>query len=151
MEFKIILFHLIKSHPPFFLSRFPLFLVLVCFSQCIHTTMKKRDSLFGLLLSLMYVLFYQPTLAAIPTSSHTLTPTAATSVLPVASASAAKPSYNIGILFPNATDVRSNDPALNNMILTSELTIQLAQKHIQDQNYLPGKVPHAPPPTDIFA
>lgn len=37
------------------------------------------------------------------------------------------------------------------MILTSELAIQLAQKHIQEQNYLPGKLPYALQATDIVA
>ncbi|CAO3612652.1 unnamed protein product [Cunninghamella blakesleeana] len=48
-----------------------------------------------------------------------------------------KPTYNIGILYPNATNIRQNDPALNNMILTSNLAIDLAEQHIIHMNYVP--------------
>ncbi|CAO3596141.1 unnamed protein product [Absidia cylindrospora] len=90
--------------------------------------MKKQYTALIFLLSSIYILFNEPILAATP------------SVSPQAAASptlTASPTYTIGILFPNASEVRSTDPALNNMILTSELSIKLAEQHIQAMNYLP--------------
>lgn len=48
------------------------------------------------------------------------------------------PVYNIGIIFPNATDVRKDDPSLGDMIVTSELAIQLANEAIKKSSILPG-------------
>lgn len=49
-----------------------------------------------------------------------------------------KPVYTIGVLFPNATEVKLDDTNLANMILTSELAIQLAADDIKKNNILPG-------------
>ncbi|KAI8341058.1 periplasmic binding protein-like I [Chlamydoabsidia padenii] len=109
--------------------------------------MKKRGSLFTFLLCLIYIIYHQPTFAAEPTSSDlmehvpsaTVLSSNATSTNPALSDAGAleKPTYNIGVLFPDASTVRSYDPVLNNMILTSTLAVQLAAKHIQEKNYLP--------------
>ncbi|GAN01001.1 hypothetical protein MAM1_0004c00430 [Mucor ambiguus] len=47
------------------------------------------------------------------------------------------PVYNIGIIFPNAKVVREDDPSLGDMIVTSELAIQLANDAIKKSNILP--------------
>ncbi|KAI8889827.1 periplasmic binding protein-like I [Backusella circina FSU 941] len=48
-----------------------------------------------------------------------------------------KPVYNIGVLFPNATSVIDIDSSLADMIVTSELAIQLAADSIIRNNILP--------------
>jgi hypothetical protein len=49
-----------------------------------------------------------------------------------------KPTYNIGLIFPNVTVVKDVDPNLANMIVTSELAIKLASESIANSNILPG-------------
>jgi hypothetical protein len=49
-----------------------------------------------------------------------------------------KPVYNIGIIFPNTTVVRADDPTLGDMIITCELAIQLAADSIKQSGILPG-------------
>lgn len=49
-----------------------------------------------------------------------------------------KPIYTIGVLMPNPAVVKANDSDLTNMIVTSELNIELAAQHIKDTNILPG-------------
>lgn len=52
-----------------------------------------------------------------------------------------KPVYNIGIIFPNVTVVKNNDPSLANMIVSSELAIKLAEDSISKSNWLSGTDP----------
>jgi hypothetical protein len=49
-----------------------------------------------------------------------------------------KPVYTIGVIFPNATNVISTDPSLADMIITSDLAIDLAAQSIASSNLLPG-------------
>lgn len=49
-----------------------------------------------------------------------------------------KPIYKIGIILPNATAVKENDPNLGNMIVTSDVAIKLAADSIKQKNLLPG-------------
>lgn len=49
------------------------------------------------------------------------------------------PVYNIGIIFPNTKNVIDYDPNLADMIVTSELAIQLAADDINNSKLLPGK------------
>lgn len=49
------------------------------------------------------------------------------------------PVYNIGVLFPDPAAVRAQDPTLNDMIVASEVAIQMASNHIVKSNILPGK------------
>jgi hypothetical protein len=51
-----------------------------------------------------------------------------------------KPTYNIGLIFPNVTVVKDTDPNLANMIVTSEVAIKLAAEAIAKSNILPGRV-----------
>lgn len=46
--------------------------------------------------------------------------------------------YKIGIILPNATAVKENDPTLGNMIVTSDVAIKLAADSIKQKNLLPG-------------
>lgn len=104
--------------------------------------MKGTTGFYMLLVSVAYLLV-SPIVFAAPSTHLTATHTqhsTKSSAHPTATSSAHIPTYNIGILFPNASDVRKSDPALNNMILTSELAIQLAQQKIRSLNILPGKI-----------
>ncbi|KAF7731952.1 Metabotropic GABA-B receptor subtype 3A [Apophysomyces ossiformis] len=47
------------------------------------------------------------------------------------------PVYTIGVMFPDPKAVRANDPTLNNMIIASEVAIQMAAENIKAQNILP--------------
>ncbi|KAI8077824.1 periplasmic binding protein-like I [Halteromyces radiatus] len=90
-----------------------------------------KKLLYSFMLLLLLLLFHPIISDAAPSTinqNSTLSSNTTTSV---------RPTYNIGILFPNASDVRNIDPALNNMIVTSEIAIQLAQQHIAEMNYLP--------------
>ncbi|KAI7887264.1 uncharacterized protein EV154DRAFT_14627 [Mucor mucedo] len=49
----------------------------------------------------------------------------------IASTDNQKPVYKIGIIFPNATAVKKDDANLANMILSSEVAIQLAADNIK--------------------
>lgn len=80
------------------------------------------------ILVLFITILIDVALSAIPTPNQQLKNTT-TSQTPV---------YNIGIIFPNATDVRKDDPSLGDMIVTSELAIQLANDAIKKSNLLPG-------------
>lgn len=55
----------------------------------------------------------------------------------IASTDNQKPIYKIGIIFPNATEVKEDDANLANMILSSEVAIQLAADNIKT-NILTG-------------
>lgn len=66
--------------------------------------------------------------SAIPTPNQQLKNTTASQI----------PTYNIGIIFPNATAVKQADPSLGDMIVTNELAIQLANEAIKKSNILPG-------------
>jgi hypothetical protein len=104
--------------------------------------MKGTIGFYIVLVSVAYLLV-SPIVFAAPSTHLTATHTqhsTTSSAHPTATPSAHIPTYNIGILFPNASEVRKSDPALNNMILTSELAIQLAQQKIRSWNILPGKI-----------
>ncbi|KAI8336060.1 periplasmic binding protein-like I [Choanephora cucurbitarum] len=47
-----------------------------------------------------------------------------------------KPVYNIGLMFPRASDVSINDTTLSDIIITSEVAIQLATRSIKNKNIL---------------
>lgn len=92
---------------------------------------KKEDLLLSmyLLFALFITLLIDAAFSAIPTPNQQSRNTTTTLQTPV---------YNIGIIFPNATDVRKDDPSLGDMIVTSELAIQLANDAIKKSNILPG-------------
>lgn len=84
---------------------------------------------FFILFKFFYIIFLIDfASSAIPTPNQQLKNTTASQI----------PTYNIGIIFPNATDVKTDDPSLGDMITTSELAIQLANEAIRKSNILPG-------------
>lgn len=104
----------------------------------------------------LFLLFIHIVQSAIPAPNHpqiqsttnaaaiaTTTSTAAATIAPAIASSPAtttqqKPVYNIGIIFPNTTVVKADDPTLGDMIITCELAIKLAAESIQQNNILPG-------------
>lgn len=84
---------------------------------------------------LQFLIFTHIAQSALLTSSQQLNITNQSST---ASTLNQKPVYKIGIIFPNATEVKIDDANLANMILTSDVAIQLAANSIKSNNILPG-------------